>query len=588
MTVIIDTVLLAILPSIFYFQFIQRKIDEGLRESSLLIAMSDIDENLTSILSSLIDTDGIEVSHSVELVDSNALDFGNLANCITGNDASLHQTSDEHVSSLLETHLNELTRATAAATSIVDTTANHLHDVTVFDLDKPIDSLLGSTPSEFISHSQCVDESLTIDHKTTILSDVTNDLIPLHNDALNDLEHVQSVLDACNHHIIGICTDFIPTDLVQRTFSTRSYDLNERSITISLDGIVMDGELQENLEDENTTSDENDVCNQPFSVGALCEVPEKFENLSSLEPSDEKELTNLLRDDGIEDDEEENPDEEEVPRETEAQTIVADQIVNDYLTNDTKFECRKRRRILVYNDGGSDNSELEQERIKLPQSKSPTPQRQIQSIENRNEPSNAEYSNPTKNDRTDLQIDNTEINRNGNQTIADLNADADNVGSNNSYIRDQNEKPGPKSKKQSTYLYNALKAKALLESAIVIPARKRKKRVIDSDDEFNESTLNQSIDSADDIGLISDDNHHMPFNVTIETEQKLFFVSEKRPFELSTRSKVTRLKNGLGNFAKDSLNRSTTQAKMERYHANNRRSRKKKESKDYFDMPLNA
>lgn len=525
--------------------------------------MSEIDENLTSILSSLIDADGILTAHSVELVDNHALDFGNLANCITGNDASLHQTSDENVSSLLETHLNELTRSVTA--SIVDTTADHLHDVTAFDLDKPIESLLGSTPSEYMTHSECVDESLTIHHhhhhhhqKNGVLSDVPNDLIPLHSDALNGLDHVQSV----------ICTDFIPTELVQSTFSTQNFELNDRSIAISLDGIVMNGELEGNIEAEadrgdDTINTEENQCDQLFSEETHNEVLENGER----DATDLEDCAN-----GVE--------VEEIVEEN-GETIVADQVIPGALTThvNSKSEGRKRRRILVYDDGISDNSELEEEREKLPKSKSTTPQPEIPSIENQKEPSNTEHLKDKEidNDRAANQIDdNTEINGDNAEECADA---VNDIG----YIRDPNEKPGPKSKKQSTYLYNALKAKALLESAIVIPARKRKKRVIDSDDEFNES---QPIDSVDDIGLISDDNHLMPLNVTIETEQKLLFVSEKRPFEFAVRSKTSRIKDSLG---KDSLTRSATQAKMEKYHANNnRRSRKKKESKDYFDMPLNA
>lgn len=555
-----------LLKSVFFYFKFYRFIGGDSCGRDRELAMSDIDENLTSILSSLIDADGIEAVHSVELVDNNALDFGNLANCITGNDASLHQTSDENVSSLLETHLNELTRS--VTTSIVDdTTADHLHDVTAFDLDKPIESLLESTPSAFITHTECVDDSLTIHHhKNTVLSDVTNDLIsPLHSDALNDLEHVESVLNGCNHHTVAICTDFIPTELVQSSFSTQNYPLNDRSIPISLDGIVINGELDENIEDDDTVGDENQF-NQPFSPEEIaCEVLENGEK-ETTELEIEEHPTNV------------EEEEEETVAEENGETIVADEVINDALMTDAKSESRKRRRILVYDDGISDNSELEEEREKLPKSKSPTPQREIQSLENPKEPLNTEYSNSVENDRTANHIDSTELNGNSN---ADMYADnVNDIG----YIRDPNEKPGPKSKKQSTYLYNALKAKALLESAIVIPARKRKKRVIDSDDEFNET---QPIDSVDDIGLISDDNHLMPLNVTIETEQKLLFVSEKRPFELAARTKISRIKDGFG--GKDSLTRSTTQAKMEKYHANNnRRSRKKKESKDFFDMPLNA
>lgn len=585
--------------------------------------MSDIDENLSSILSSLIDADGIETSHSVDLVDSNGLHYGNLANCITGNDASLHQTSDENVSTLLETHLNQLSRSVTA--SIVDTTADVLHDVSEFDLDKPIESLLESTPSDFISHAECVHGPLSIDHKSAVLADVTGDLIPLHSDALNDLGHIQSVLDVCNHHVVEICTDFIPTDLVvhRHTFSTQNYTLNDRSMTISLDGIVINGELQDVIEADDIICNTIE-CNPPYSEEIASQLLENGEKevidlipeevIAPLEAAVVEENAiepnaielNAIEENAIEPNAIEatvvgtavvDPSAIELntiePNAIEAvklaaveeekvienankenrETIVADQVINDEQTTDAN---KKRRRILVYNDGISDNSELEAEREKLPKSKSPTPQREIPSIENQSQPSNAEHSNT--NTVNDDQIG-------GHNESTETNGEhADGEYAEVGYIRDPDEKPGPKSKKQSTYLYNALKAKALLESAIVIPARKRKKRVFDSDDEFNESTLNQPIDSVDDIGLITEDNHLMPLNVTIETEQKLLFVSERRPFEFSTR-KVSRTKDGYG---KDSLSRSTTQAKMEKYHAHHRRGRKKKESKDYFDMPLNA
>lgn len=64
----------------------------------------------------------------------------------------------------------------------------------------------------------------------------------------------------------------------------------------------------------------------------------------------------------------------------------------------------------------------------------------------------------------------------------------------------KNERPGPKSKKASTHMIKELQARALLRSAIVIPAavdiKKRKNRILDSDEEADKSDLN-----VDDIGL---------------------------------------------------------------------------------------
>lgn len=78
-----------------------------------------------------------------------------------------------------------------------------------------------------------------------------------------------------------------------------------------------------------------------------------------------------------------------------------------------------------------------------------------------------------------------------------------------------NERPGPKSRKQSTLLSAALKAKALLESAVVIPAEHKKKhRIGESDDD---ATARPST-SVDDIGRIGDDNTTIPPGIHFERE----------------------------------------------------------------------
>lgn len=65
----------------------------------------------------------------------------------------------------------------------------------------------------------------------------------------------------------------------------------------------------------------------------------------------------------------------------------------------------------------------------------------------------------------------------------------------------RNEKPGPKSKKMSTQKLKELQTRELLRNAVVIPSsgKKRKSRIIDSDDEFD-SLLPYCV-NVDDIGL---------------------------------------------------------------------------------------
>lgn len=471
--------------------------------------MSDLDENLTSILSSLIDTEVIEAPSATELTDastfnSSRLDFENLASCITGSDASLHQCSDDNVSSLLESHLNELAQTENA--SIVEAAAQQLDDVTPFDLDKPIESLLETGPTAFTSQ-ECSESQIPIVDESAELQSASNELSTIQDATSNELEN-------------EISNDLSQIEVVPTFLPNQSNHIEADEVLIL------------------TAPDEIEEVNGP--------TQEIFESTAGIENESDQP--------GVD----ENNLDEAVANEVERiETIIADQIVDETLSKESnsKSEVKKRRRILVYNDEDSDNSELEEERGRLLQSKSPSPSpvRQSGDIENQNTLPN----------------------------------DADHIAGEEDYIRDPNEKPGPKSKKQSTYLYNALKAKALIESAIVIPARKKKKRVIDSDDEYGDSVLNQPIASVDDIGLIPDDsNPIMPFDVSIESEQK--------EIEADTEPKI-RVKSDLigepasGLIKIESLSRSTTQAKMEKYHAiNNKRNHREKEPEDIFGTPLNA
>lgn len=495
--------------------------------------MSDLDENLTSILSSLIDNDGIDAPNTSELADNTSfndsrLDFDNLANCITGNDASLHQSSDENVSSLLESHLNEL--AQSENTSIVEENTEHLDGVTPFDLDKPIESLLESGPTEFIPQECSESENLIIEKETAIQNIATNLIISQHG-SLESSENINSLL---------------------HTFDSNEI---EDSNHISQTGIEPSSNSNQCNESFDTETNDQQMNDEPALSG-----PNEIETNVQIAETVGYNSDNQHQDDQLGVERNDIEAEEVVPGAEEAgETIIADETVHGIVTKETapKHEGKKRRRILIYDDGDSDNSELAEDRERLLQSKSPTSNHNDQATEETH--FTEEYTH-----------------------LSDIYQHKERFDNDDHYARNLNEKPGPKSKKQSTYLYNALKAKALLESAVVIPARKKKKQVIESDDEFSESALNQPIASVDDIGLVPDYNNvNPPFDVSIKNDFEMETIVSK--VETTTEVKEPA-------FIKvEPLSRSKSYAKMGSLNANNnRRSHKRRETKDYFGLPLNA
>lgn len=479
--------------------------------------MSDLDENLTSILSSFIDTDAIDTPHVSELTDSAAfssqLRFDHLDSCITGNDASLHQSSDENVC-LLESHLTELSHADTA--SIVESTTENL-DVTPFDLDK---SLLEPGESVFIPGE------LPVINKVI----ESSNLIDLHG---SDIAAASTQL----------ALDPIESDTPMSGCDVQNSFLNSLNEIQSNDGAVepfqrTEGALNVESIQENTTNafDEETNSQRELHVEMHADVGQLNANGNVTEEVQS----------GVE----------------TAETIVADEVIKNALNElNSRHGSKKRRRILLYNDGESENSELEEERLPKPTS-------------------------PALSDVHEEQGDDesSQANCMPEEEYEDF-ADEDD------YIRDPNEKPGPKSKKQSTHLYNALKAKALLESAIVIPARKKKKWVIDSDDEGSDSALHLPAVSVDDIGLIPDDSQLVPFNLSTEPEDTNENMMENVEIEpkprVQSNGRAKRETDSL--IIAQSLSRAAIKAKMEKYHANNNRhSQSKKEPKDYFGMPLNA
>lgn len=514
--------------------------------------MNHLDENLSSILSSLIGTDAIETPNTNELPENSSfndgrLDFNNLADCITGNDANLHQSNDENVKSLLETHLNEISQAESA--SIDESATENLDDVTPFDLDKPIESLLESeTPHARFIAQDCSESLNSLSEKSTESDIICKNLSLIQSETQSISENVQPKLDP---YVMKVSKDTVHLDFEQNTYPnqcTEASHVAEATVFNESNEIETSDPVPDIVESSKDTEHQSDAARNDIERDSLCE-------------------------------------------EEPGETIIADCIVSEHLSNvqRSKNECKKRRRILFYEDGESDNSELEKERERLFQSKSPTPTQttsyhstERDEAENHNNQSIDEHLNNSANER------------------------GDNCDDDDDYIRDPNEKPGPKSKKQSTHIHNALKVKALLESAIVIPARKKrkKKRVIDSDDDYSDTVLNQPIASVDDIGLITEDNNiQMPLNVSIETEQKGSVVYIKKEYEAEPIIDE-KLKSKSGNseldrtdesakeptFVKvEPFTRRTTQVKMEKFNSNNiRQYHKRKEMKDIFGMPLNA
>lgn len=192
--------------------------------------MSDLDDNLTSILSSLIDADGIEAPNTNELPIDNAsfgdnrLDFDNLASCITGNDASLQQSSDENVSSLLESHLNELVQADSS--NIVEATAENLNDVAPFDLDKPIESLLESTPTEFVSQDCSEAHSLILEKDAKLQSSSAHSNL-LQNETEESLENLQPLFGAINSNGIVDTSSVCQSNIEQSSPTDKCNESNE-------------------------------------------------------------------------------------------------------------------------------------------------------------------------------------------------------------------------------------------------------------------------------------------------------------------------------------------------------------------------
>lgn len=183
-----------------------------------------------------------------------------------------------------------------------------------------------------------------------------------------------------------------------------------------------------------------------------------------------------------------------------------------------------------------------------------------------------------------------------------------------------NERPGPKSKKPSTLLAAAMRAKKLLKSAIIIPARSSccKKPISESDEDF----LANTTISLDDIGMVGDDNNlslpadmrferedfypwaspvlsltsspplppppppTTPENIRKFTRRKKRIIGSGDPFVMQ----MVKTEPGVECLRRRPTNRVNTRNKIP--HSNhsdpNHAFKKEKSAEDYFDMSLNA
>lgn len=155
-----------------------------------------------------------------------------------------------------------------------------------------------------------------------------------------------------------------------------------------------------------------------------------------------------------------------------AEAIIADEYILTELPEHTESNNRRkrRRRILMYNDGqSSESSDFDEDREKI---RSPSPSNSLPSIVDSNLKSGSDSEYDSNDSMCNIII--------------------------------ENERPGPRSSKQSTKILNEIDARTLLKNAVIIPiqsdATKRKKRIIDSDDEDNDDDIRSQV-SLDDIGI---------------------------------------------------------------------------------------
>lgn len=494
--------------------------------------MSDLDENLTSILSSIVENESIDHAHPLatannglnlpSLTSANANDENARLKDIESITKSLQRAEDQLKQSQLEQQAN-------GCEALVPSLSTELLSG-VLDDSEAIAKLIDQEPIKGIAES-VLGASIAFD---------------------NDLHSLSAIIRLPSHQQCAIINLPAIDELTHSNVAIEQFTENF--------GITVNANNGRNDGIENIENDGN--CTNPSY--AECEAI-----IESIEINSEFSI--LI-------DQSEN--------DALAETLTTDRISRNKsskdIHNSTKSTRTQRRRICVFNDSDSE-SELELE-------KSP--------ISNEIEESTQKTSSATILDvLPNLNSDPSDI-ENEYVSLTEPSSSDDETNDADAFAI-PNERPGPKSKKPSTILSAALKAKALLQSAVVIPANNKKKnRIIESDDE---PTTTPTI-SVDDIGLIGDDNSTIPVDVAFEREDDCSPPVPKRKF-------VSRIQRGIGSSEpflikmvksdpneerprRPPLNRMHTRIKFEQsdeYDIRNGSIQTEQSECDaIFDMPLNA
>lgn len=587
--------------------------------------MSDLDENLSSILSSLIDNDGGSMENISSIPENHLstesqLDIESIANSLAEVNNQTNPTfcMDNQVNRL---PLLELETPSVAGASRLDVSESHEDNKSADETEQncsnaPIEA------SEVVDDFQPLhDEAVSTEpqereENQTNESESSTENIPNDNRSPKDpCSTVDSSQEENNesHSIDNTCSpENVANDVPSATNVDSSVEEsqnemknNEKPADIDTENITNGDELPPNVNpiadedqneretDRNSENEENVEENQDNSIAGNDEDLSEYDEAVVDEVEEELELED----------------------EHLGETIIADEI-DDEATMNAKIAMhrlnseRKRRRILVCS---SSDSELDEERERILRSKSKSLSR-------------SRSASPVSETNVNASDDNIE---NESDALYDENSSRSASSHCSEEENDElnqvkaGERPGPRSKKQSTLLMHEMKAKALLQSAVVIPARKKKNRIIDSDDENGDGLWNPAETSLDDIGLITEDNeiqfstalpeenhcNHAP-DVKVKTEQTEEIKKvERRPFSAQIVKPppysipvVIDLEEELNDEPPDKIikrediiNRRAAQIKIENFNANNLRTKKqpsqtkaKESTKDVFGTPLNA
>lgn len=494
--------------------------------------MSDLDEKLTSILSSIVEDETIDGHHPL-LSSASGLSLPSLSGS-NADDESARLKDIENITKSLERAEVQLKQSQLQRRAA----------------DNGCEALVPSLSAPLLPSGLDVSEALAV---------------LIEPDRIGDIE---AVLDA------SVAIEAIASGLgAEKPHSEPCAIVNADEIGTDCGrGALGNGE---NDDTDLTRNDTDSPANQ-------CDDENAAEMLSSIEYG---QIADNLESSGGQ----ENCDQADAAHEEAAETIISDVIPRGSRRN--RPRRAKRRRIVVCEDSESDSSRSDEGVYKSPASirddGDPDHEASADLPSTVTLPS-AAWLNQDPSDMENEYVSLTEPSSSEHESATEHEPDD---------IVIPNERPGPKSRKQSTLLSAALKAKALLESAVVIPAKHRKaKRIIESDDEATARPTT----SVDDIGRIGDDNSTIPPGIAFEREDdnspapRKFEsridrgIGSSEPFLI----KMVKAEPGEERRRRPPLNRMTTRIQFEQSddfdETKTGRRRAAKKAVDIFETSLNA